>query len=239
MGMNELHGLMMGLGMMPGMTLGQAESLGDASVWSLFRDSFDVFSVVLLVGSMVAVSMIVRLVLDARRSVIAPDEIVDSLSKKLDSGDLDGFLAAASEDSGIVGAACVGAFNARKNGMAAMKEAAEIGASNACGRWTRPLDLIRVIGEIGPLVGLAGTVWGMILAFVQLGQAGGSAGPTDLSLGISKALFHTLLGLMLAVPCLLIYGWYRSVIEKHCNRAFEQAGGLVDRLVGMDDGEDS
>jgi len=216
------------------------EELGsgiETSVWSLFAESFDVFSVVLLIGSMVAVSMIVRLVIDARRSVIAPEGIVDSLSKKLDSGDLDLFLAAASEESGIVGSACVGAFNARANGAVAMKEAAEIGASNACGRWTRPLDLIRVIGEIGPLVGLAGTVWGMILAFVQLGQEGGSAGPTDLSLGISKALFHTLLGLMLAVPCLLVYGWYRSVIEKHCNRAFEQAGGLVDRLAGM--GEDS
>jgi biopolymer transport protein ExbB len=222
------------------------EELGsgiETSVWSLFSESFDVFSVVLLLGSMVAVSLIVRLVIDARRSVIAPEGIVKSLSKKLDSGNLDSFLAAASDDSGIVGAACVGAFNARGDGSVdrseAMKEAAEIGASNACSRWTRPLDLIRVIGEIGPLVGLAGTVWGMILAFVRLGQAGGSAGPTDLSLGISKALFHTLLGLMLAVPCLLVYGWYRSVIEKHCNRAFEQAGGLVDRLARMNDGGDS
>tara|TARA_R110002072_G_scaffold135072_2_gene276227 strand:- start:2864 stop:3535 length:672 start_codon:yes stop_codon:yes gene_type:complete len=213
-------------------------SVVETSVWSLFSESFDVFSVVLLIGSMIAVSLIVKLVLDARRSVIAPDGIVDSLSKKLDSGNLDSFLATASEDSGIVGSACVAAFNARNNGAAdrtaAMREAAEIAASNACGRWTRTLDLLRVIGEIGPLIGLAGTVWGMILAFVKLGQAGGSAGPTDLSMGISKALFHTLLGLMLAVPCLLIYGWYRSVIDKHCNRAFEQAGGLVDRLAAVD-----
>ena len=221
--------------------MGMNEEVGsvvETSVWSLFSESFDVFSVVLLIGSMIAVSLIVKLVLDARRSVIAPDGIVDSLSKKLDSGNLDSFLTTASEDSGIVGAACVAAFNARNNGAAdrtaAMREAAEIAASNACGRWTRTLDLLRVIGEIGPLIGLAGTVWGMILAFVKLGQAGGSAGPTDLSMGISKALFHTLLGLMLAVPCLLIYGWYRSVIDKHCNRAFEQAGGLVDRLSAMD-----
>lgn len=227
--MNELHG------MIGTTTLGQSESLGDGGVWTLFTESFDVFSVVLLIGSFVAVSLIVRLVLDARRSVIAPDGVVESLSKHLDSENLDSFLASASEDSGIVGSACVAAFNARKNGSSAMQEAAEVAASNACSRWTRSLDLLRVIGEIGPLVGLAGTVWGMILAFVQLGQAGGSAGPTDLSLGISKALFHTLLGLMLAVPCLLIYGWYRSVIEKHCNHAFEQAGGLVGRLAGIDE----
>ena len=210
-------------------------SSGEASVWSLFTESFDVFSVVLLIGSLIAVSLIVRLVLDARRSVIAPDDIVDALSRDLDSDDLDAFLSTASDDSGIVGSACVAAFNARVSGASAMREAAEIAASNACSRWTRTLDLLRVIGELGPLVGLAGTVWGMILAFVRLGQAGGTAGPTDLSLGISKALFHTLLGLMLAVPCLLVYGWYRSVIDKHCNRAFEQAGGLVDRLSAMND----
>ena len=232
--MNELHGM---TNLMGTLTLGQSDSLGDASVWTLFRDSFDVFSVVLIIGSLIAVSLIVRLVMDARGAVIAPEGIVSSLSKKLESGKMDSFLSAASDDTGIVGSACVAAFNARTSGPTAMREAAEIAASNACSRWTRTLDLLRVIGEIGPLVGLAGTVWGMILAFVQLGQAGGSAGPTDLSLGISKALFHTLLGLMLAVPCLLIYGWYRSIIEKHCNRAFEQAGGLVDRLAGM--GEDS
>ena len=74
----------------------------------------------------------------------------------------------------------------------------------------------------------------MILAFVRLGQAGGAAGPTDLSLGISKALFHTLLGLMLAVPCLLVYGWYRSAIEKWCNEGFARAGELVDRLTRLE-----
>lgn len=212
----------------------EVSSVVETSVWSLFTESFDVFSVVLLIGSMIAVSLIVKLVMDARRSVIAPDRIVDSLSKELDSGSIQSFESAAADDEGIVGSACAAAYRARGNGAVAMREAAEIAASNACSRWTRTLDLLRVIGEIGPLVGLAGTVWGMILAFVKLGQAGGSAGPTDLSMGISKALFHTLLGLMLAVPCLLVYGWYRSVIEKHCNTAFEQAGGLVDRLAAID-----
>ncbi|MGJ8637298.1 MAG: MotA/TolQ/ExbB proton channel family protein [Phycisphaerales bacterium] len=208
----------------------------ETSVWSLFTESFDVFSVVLLIGSMIAVSLIVKLVMDARRSVIAPEGIVESLASELDSGSVESFGSVAADDEGIVGSACAAAFRARSNGSVAMREAAEIAASNACSRWTRTLDLLRVIGELGPLVGLAGTVWGMILAFVKLGQAGGSAGPTDLSMGISKALFHTLLGLMLAVPCLLVYGWYRSVIEKHCNTAFEQAGGLVDRLSAMGEG---
>ncbi len=209
----------------------------ETSVWTLFSDSFDVFSVVLLIGSMIAVSLIVKLIIDARQSVIAPQGVVDSLSRTLEAGNMDSFLATAHDEGGIVGSACESAFHARAGGLVAMREAAEFAASNACTRWTRTLDLLRMIGEIGPLIGLAGTVWGMILAFVRLGQAGGAAGPTDLSMGISKALFHTLLGLMLAVPCLLVYGWYRSVVEKHCNTAFEQAGVLVDRLASAGDGK--
>jgi len=217
-------------------TLAQAEdALPGASVWSLFVESFDVFSVVLIVGSLAAVSIIARLVLDARRSVIAPKETPARLDAALDAGDTDGALEIAREEGGIVGDALAAAHAARGSGSESMREAAELAASAACVRWTRPLDLLRVIGELGPLIGLAGTVWGMILAFVRLGQAGGAAGPTDLSLGISKALFHTLLGLMLAVPCLLVYGWYRSAIEKWCNEAFAHAGELVDRLARTDD----
>lgn len=212
-------------------------SSGATNAWSLFVDSFDVFSIALILGSLVAVTLIARVVMDARRSVIAPDPIYQNLRQHLMQHDLGRFEKGLAEDDSIVALACKAAYNASDKGKAAMRDAAELAASNACARWVRPLDLLRVIGELGPLVGLAGTVWGMIIAFVRLGQAGGAAGPTDLSLGISKALFHTMLGLVLAVPCLLVYGVCRAIIEKHCNTAMAQAGELVDMIpVDTDEG---
>jgi biopolymer transport protein ExbB len=92
------------------------------------------------------------------------------------------------------------------------------------------IEPLNVIGNLGPLIGLAGTVWGMILAFNSLGETAGQAGPTDLSLGISKALFHTLLGLCLAIPCLLTFGLYRSVVDRHCTRGVAIASDVIDRL---------
>jgi len=201
-----------------------------ANAWTLFVDSFDIFSIALILGSLVAVAIIARVTMDARRSVIAPDSIYQNLREHLMQGDLGKFERGLSDDDSIVATALRAAYRARDKGRDAMRNAAELAASNACARWIRPLDLLRIIGELGPLVGLAGTVWGMIIAFVRLGQAGGAAGPTDLSLGISKALFHTMLGLVLAVPCLLVYGLYRSIIEKHCNTAMAQAGELVDMI---------
>jgi DNA invertase Pin-like site-specific DNA recombinase len=68
------------------------------------------------------------------------------------------------------------------------------------------------------------------VAFVTLGETGGSAGPTDLSLGISKALFHTLLGLLLAIPCVLAASIFRARLDRLCNTAMAEAAELVDRL---------
>jgi biopolymer transport protein ExbB len=111
-----------------------------------------------------------------------------------------------------------------------MREAAELTASELVAGWFRKVEPLNVIGNLGPLIGLAGTVWGMILAFTSLGQSGGQAGPADLSLGISKALFHTLLGLCLAIPCLVVFGFYRSVIDRHCTRAMVVAAEMVEKL---------
>ncbi len=210
--------------------LAQSDVESAANAWSLFVDSFDVFSVALILGSLVAMTLIVRIMMDARQSVIAPESNYQNLREHLMQGNLGRFEKGLAEDSTIVSVAANAAYRARDKGKDAMRDAAELAASNACTRWVRPLDTLRMIGELGPLVGLAGTVWGMIIAFVRLGQAGGSAGPTDLSLGISKALFHTMLGLVLAVPCLLVYGLYRSIVEKHCNTAMAQAGEIVDMI---------
>ncbi|MEX0876414.1 MAG: MotA/TolQ/ExbB proton channel family protein [Phycisphaerales bacterium] len=200
------------------------------NAWSLFVDSFDIFSIALILGSLFAVALIARVAMDARRSVIAPESVYQNLREHLMQRSMGRFEKALGDDETIVAVAARAAYKARDKGKDAMRDAAELAASNACARWVRPLDLLRIIGELGPLVGLAGTVWGMIIAFVRLGQTGGAAGPTDLSLGISKALFHTMLALVLAVPCLLIYGLYRSIVEKHCNTAMAQAGEIVDMI---------
>jgi len=220
------------------LTLAQASTESTANAWSLFVDSFDIFSVVLIIGSLYAVTLIVRIVMDARRSVIAPESDYQKLREHLMQESLGQFEKGLAESDSVVSIASNAAYRVRHKGKDAMRDAAELASSNTCARWVRPLDTLRIIGELGPLVGLAGTVWGMIIAFVRLGQAGGSAGPTDLSLGISKALFHTMLGLVLAVPCLLVYGLYRSIVEKHCNTAMAQAGEIVDMIpVGGEQSE--
>lgn len=116
-----------------------------------------------------------------------------------------------------------------------MDDAAELAASTETASWFRRCEPLSLIGNLGPLVGLAGTVWGMILAFTSLGETGGQAGPAELSEGISKALFHTLLGLVLAIPCLLAFGYFRSKTDALCTEAITETARLVGRIPAGDD----
>jgi biopolymer transport protein ExbB len=115
-------------------------------------------------------------------------------------------------------------------GRTGARENAELAASEEAAKWFRRIEMLNVIGHLGPLLGLVGTVYGMIIAFAALGETGGRAGPGELSLGISKALFHTFLGLMLAIPSLLAYGYFRTVIDRVCTRAMVAAGQIVEAL---------
>lgn len=199
-------------------------------VWPLFRQSFDLFTVLLLFGSVVGVAMIFVCAIEIRRTRILPRKVADRIGDLIAASrweDLKDFVRTDESFLSNVLRPTLARVGGEKESI---RETAELAASEESAKWFRKIEVLNVIGNLGPLVGLAGTVWGMILAFTTLGQAGGQAGPSDLSLGISKALFHTLLGLCLAIPCLLVFGFYRSIVDRHCTRAMVMAADLVERL---------
>ena len=219
----------------PALAMLQPGPEGDAveriGLWGLFEQSFDVFTVALIAGSLVAAALIVRTILDVRASRILPPESVARADELLERSRLGELRTFAEDDASFVGAVLRAALGARGSGRTAVREAAEIAASAETARWFRRIEPLSLIGNIAPLVGLAGTVWGMILAFTSLGAAGGQAGPEELSVGISKALFHTLLGLILAVPCLLVFGIYRSAVDRVCTRGIAETARLTERVA--------
>lgn len=200
---------------------------GSFGLWALFSQSFDLFTVALLLGSVVGISLIVRCALEVRERRILPAAGAAELKNLAERGRLGELRSETARDQTFLGRTVRAAVAAPPG---AARQSAELVASEECARLFRTIEPLNVIGNLGPLVGLAGTVWGMILAFTSLGETGGQAGASDLSLGISKALFHTLLGLLLAIPCLLAYGIYRGRVDRICNRGMILAGEIVDRV---------
>ncbi len=202
---------------------------GASGLWSLFRQSFDLFTVLLVGGSVIAMAVAISCLIDIRESRILPRDTVNRILDLAAAKRWQDLRELAARDESFVSRVMRAALVAGGT-RDAVREAAELAAAEEAARWFRRIELLNVIGNLGPLVGLAGTVWGMILAFTSLGASGGQAGPADLSLGISKALFHTLLGLCLAIPCLFVFGLYRSVVDRICTRGTVVCGQVVEQV---------
>jgi len=202
-------------------------------LWALFLQSFDVFTVLLLIGSVVGIALIFICLFEIREKAIVPRDTANRLKDLIRAGRWEDAREAVTDERNVLSGLVAAALDARTRagGAQAVREAAELAASELSARWFARIDLLNIIGNLGPLVGLAGTVWGMILAFTSLGAAGGQAGPADLSLGISKALFHTLLGLVLAIPCLLAYGLFRARVDRLCTRAMVVGSELTEDIA--------
>lgn len=98
-------------------------------------------------------------------------------------------------------------------GYAAVEKALEDAAVEQSARLYRKIEYLSVIGTIAPMLGLLGTVWGMILAFMEFEQ---KANPqvSELAPGIYKALVTTLQGLCVAIPALAAFAHFRNRIDQ-------------------------
>ncbi|MEO1008816.1 MAG: MotA/TolQ/ExbB proton channel family protein [Planctomycetota bacterium] len=210
--------------------LAQSSDDPPLTAWSLFLQSLDVFTVVLVAGSIAAAALFYRCVADVRRTRMLPPEDLgrlDALTATRPLSEIAAYVRGRDAFPAIV----LRVMLESAYTSASAREAAQTAADAECARWLRRIEPLSTIGNLAPLVGLAGTVWGMILAFTTIGVEGGTAGPAELSLGISKALFHTLLGLCLAVPTLLAYGWLRGRTDRLCDEALAISATYVERVA--------
>jgi biopolymer transport protein ExbB len=93
--------------------------------------------------------------------------------------------------------------------------------------WLRPLE---VIASLAPLLGLFGTVLGMIEAFRQLEAAGNQVNPAVLSGGIWEALLTTAVGLAVAIPAVALLNW----LERRVDRLAHEMDNVVTRIFTVD-----
>jgi biopolymer transport protein ExbB len=94
-------------------------------------------------------------------------------------------------------------------------------------RLVRRIEWLNLIGNVSPMVGLFGTVFGMIKLFNAIVTAGGQPQPAHLAGGISVALVTTFWGLFIAIPALAIHGVFRNRIETLANDAVIEVENIV------------
>ena len=92
------------------------------------------------------------------------------------------------------------------------------------------LRILAAISHLAPLVGLLGTVTGMVLAFARIESLDGAPKPSDLAGGIWEALLTTVFGLVVAIPCMAAYHAFESHADKIARRMELAVTALDDAL---------
>ena len=110
-----------------------------------------------------------------------------------------------------------------------VKEAIEEASTEEVTSYMKPIDYLSIIGATAPMLGLLGTVSGMIKAFQTIGSTG-MGKPELLAANIGEALMTTATGLVIAIPAMLCYYYFRNSFIKSTATLGRNIGGLLDTL---------
>ena len=124
------------------------------------------------------------------------------------------------------------------DGLQAMIARTEQVASETTTMRFRSIEPLNVLGQVSPMIGLFGTVYGMILAFQSIVASGGSADPVALAGGIGTALVTTFWGLLVAIPALAGYAVIRNRVDALSSEAEATVVDLLERFRPRSDAGD-
>ena len=172
----------------------------------------------MLIGLIIALSIVgMTLILQGfirnRESVFMPPQTTEAIRSMIQNKQFKELMDFTENDPTFISQALNPALK-RAPSFSAMKEAMETAIGEQTANRFRGIEYLNIIGNLGPLLGLLGTVLGMILAFRAMNAAEGNASPAQLAGGIATALMHTFLGLALAVPCLACFGVLRTIVDR-------------------------
>jgi biopolymer transport protein ExbB len=190
-----------------------AQDAGRQSLLKILWAGIEVPTYFILIGSLVTIALIIEHFITVRTPTIAPEDQVKRAKDHIESRSFRECLETLKQSRTFFAQIMTAALQHARHGFEAMHEAALEKSGELSGRMFRKAEYLNIIGNLGPLLGLLGTVWGMIEAFGNLGAAGGSADASGLADGISKALVNTLLGLALAIIGLGFFGLCRNRID--------------------------
>lgn len=181
----------------------------------------------LILASIVSLSLIVLFLMRYRRSTIMPDTLRAGVDGLIGQRKFREAIAFADGQPGYLACITASALGEAPHGYGAMERALEESADAEATRMLRPIEVLNVLGNIAPMVGLFGTVYGMIVAFQSLVDAGGSPDPVELAAGISTALVTTFWGLIVAIPALAGYALIRNKVDALTAEALLEAEQIV------------
>jgi biopolymer transport protein ExbB len=182
------------------------------TLWELLKAG-GVAMLVLGLLSAAATAIIIYDFMTIKPELAVPQRFAEDLVQRLESRDDKGVRAMCIGKSNILATVALEGFERRARGKLIVREAMENAARREIGKLWQNISYLGDIATIAPLLGLLGTTLGMIQAFNVISYAGASLKPIMLVGGISKALITTAAGLIIAVPALSFYSYFRGKVQ--------------------------
>ena len=184
------------------------------TMWTLIKKGGPIM-IPLGIASIIALALALERFISLNRDRVLPNGFLKGLGEAWDS-DPSGRSAAqyCEESTGSAGHVFKAGLQWRGSGHEAVAKAIEDAGIREADKLKRSLRGLSIIAAVSPLLGLLGTVYGMIDAFQRTSQSGGAAKTADLATGIYEALVTTAAGLTIAIPTLLLYQFLQSRVDK-------------------------
>jgi biopolymer transport protein ExbB len=180
---------------------------------------------------MVAVATMI--LLQAKRDNFLPAAFIEAFEQKLNAKDYQGaYETARADDSFLARVLAAGLGRLNRGYEEAVEGMQEVGEDESMAI-DHKLSYIALVASVSPMLGLLGTVQGMIASFQVIAQSTTQPAPKDLASGIATALFTTLEGLIVAIPALIVYGLLKNRIARLILEVGMVSEGLMARFAGM------
>ncbi len=195
------------------------------SAFAVFRKAGLIGGLIMLL-SVVALAVIIENFVSLNRDKLAPPELIDEVQALFDEGQYqEAMELCENEPSFFTNVAGAGVSKIGHSFSVIEQSIAEMGDEESI-RLHQKIGWLSLIANIAPMMGLLGTVSGMVKAFNEISSSGGQANPADLAKGISEALLTTLFGLIVAIPTTAAFAFLRNRLVK----TVIEVGAIVEDL---------
>ncbi len=202
---------------------GASESSGPSESTSSRGDNYLVwmvrslglfFTPVFAFLSLAMVALAVMNILSIRRSALVPEELVREFGRLLDESKIQEAYQVAKEDESLLGKVLSAGLSRIHGGYDKAVQAMQDVGQEETMRLEHRIGYLALIGNLAPMIGLFGTVVGMIDSFQVIAAGGAAPSPQKLAEGIATALFTTMVGLAIALPALAIYDIFKNRLAR-------------------------
>ncbi|MHC4223957.1 MAG: MotA/TolQ/ExbB proton channel family protein [Planctomycetota bacterium] len=187
---------------------------------------------VILFCSFVSLALIIEHIVNIKRDKIVPPQLIDEIEGMFENEEFQEALELCEAEPNFLTNVLAAGLPKINAGFETMKAAMDEAGEEEAIKLQQKIGYLSLIGNIAPMMGLFGTVSGMIQAFQTIAQMGAAVTPSDLADGISQALVTTFLGLFVAIPTMIAYFFFRNKVVRVTLEIGAIADDLVERFRG-------